>query len=253
MQLMQFLGFEVTTACNRGAEHAACPNRHPDRWKYCSSLEPMTNNQIVSVAETVYAGGFTGVVTFHYYNEPLMDWWRIRILTSRIRESVPQAKFLLWTNGDFLPTIPAHEIAGVFTTIVITNYAKRDLAFVSEFCDDVRTVGPDLDWRLHPPVTSPDNAVRCLRPHLEMVFDYCGNVRTCCNDWQGETSIGNIHDTPFEELWDRWKRLREAVAQTPMGEASPLRCLTCGTRYPNMSPFVPDAAQRTMQHLEENR
>lgn len=247
MNLTQLVCFEVTPYCNRGAEHALCPNAHPDRWLHSAGQRRMTNAQIVDVCHAMYGGGFDGWTAFHHYNEPLLAWPRIRNLIANIRVCVPAARFLLWTNGDLLPA-DLEELA-VFGKIVVSNYAGRDLSALHRACRDVTVLPGNLDWRLNPPRTGLDPEPHCLRPFLEIVFDYFGNVRTCCYDWRNETGIGNLHDTPFVELWQRWVTLRAALAAQPMQPTAPNRCLTCGTRYTQLAHYAPEVAARTLEFL----
>ena len=41
----------------------------------------------------------------------------------------------------------------------------------------------------------------CVKPFREFSIRWDGSIAVCCNDWRGEYKIGNIHDTPIEELW----------------------------------------------------
>jgi hypothetical protein len=208
----------------------------------------MTDDHIVEVATKMYSWGFTGMCCAHVYNEPLLAWPRFKTLIARIKESSPQARFLLWTNGDLLPT--AEELDGVFESIVVSNYAKQDLEWLRPLCKNLQVLPGNLDWRLNPPTTVPTREPNCLRAHLEVQFDYYGNMRGCCNAWRGEISVGNLHDTPFEELWARWLKLRDSISRNPMGPDAPDRCLTCGTRYLNFAPYVPEVAARVLKYLE---
>jgi hypothetical protein len=246
VNLTQLLSIEITPLCNRGSEHKACPNRHPDRWMHSAGLRPMSDHQIVSLVVEAHRMGFSGCVAWHVYNEPLMDWPRIQNVTKEIRLALPECKFLLWTNGDLMPD-DASAFVGVFQTIVITNYANRDFGFLSSACDDIRFVGPGLDWRLNPPHNNSD--APCYRPFLECQIDYFGNVRVCCNAWRGEVSVGNIHDTAFADLWSLWVAQRSAIAATPMSASAPQRCRFCGTRYTSMADYAHDAAARIKSHL----
>jgi len=251
MDKTQLLSLEVTSYCNRGMEHRACPNLHPDRWANSASNVRTTDDQLVGIAAAMYSGGFRGVVAYHFYNEPLSAWGRIQNLNRRILDASPNAKFLLWTNGDYFSGIPRDEIAGVFQTIVVSNYAKSDLSPYRDLAPTFHELPGNLDWRLDPPVSAPTGSPGCVRPFLEMIVDYYGNIHSCCMDWRGDIRVGNIHDTPFEELWRRWSAMRDSVARTPMGQEAPHRCLVCGTRYTQLARYVPEVAQKTIEYLEE--
>ncbi len=242
MNLTQLLSLEITEQCNRAYEHHACPAAHPGRWATVKSRVPSTDKQLAGVAIKALRMGFDGRIAFHYYCEPLCDWPRIQRVVKMIRDDRPDSKFLLWTNGDLFPA-DLSEFAGVFETIVVTNYAGRDLTPLSAVCGDVRELRHQLDYRLNPPVHE-GREPPCVRPFLEMIIDYCGNVRTCCMDWRGQSSIGNIHETPFDVLWDKWVTLRSAVASLPMGKDAPPRCLRCGTRYQTLANYADNVFRR---------
>lgn len=42
---------------------------------------------------------------------------------------------------------------------------------------------------------------RCAKPFRELSVRWDGNVAMCCNDWPGRYKIGNVFDTPLEEMW----------------------------------------------------
>ena len=105
MNLTQFLIFEICEQCHRGHEHTWCPNRHPERFARSAGRRPVTDDQIVAIVREAYGRhGFRGLVGWHYYNEPLCAWWRLRPLLARLQREVPGFASVLWTNGDQLPT-----------------------------------------------------------------------------------------------------------------------------------------------------
>lgn len=246
MQYTQLLAFEVTDLCNRGHEHKSCPNKNPLRWKYSRSSVPVPDEKVVEIALKMHSGGFKGCICFHHYCEPLMDWPRVKRLTTLIRTAIPESKFILWTNGDLFPE-DLTDYCDIFSGLIITNYANRNLDRLKAVCQNLYTVGPGLDWRVEPPKHS--GRERCVRPYLEFVVDYFGNVRPCCMDWQGELSIGNAQETPFEELWGRWVALRKQLSTPQMDIQSPIRCLTCGTRFNDVAGYVPEIAEEARRHF----
>jgi radical SAM protein with 4Fe4S-binding SPASM domain len=44
-------------------------------------------------------------------------------------------------------------------------------------------------------------ARRCAKPFRELSVRWDGNVALCCDDWKGEYKIGNVLETPLDELW----------------------------------------------------
>jgi hypothetical protein len=247
MNKTQLVILEISETCNRGSEHKLCPNAHPERWKHTAHRKPVPDELLVDIAVKAYAMGFVGMVAFHHYCEPLMEWPRLRRVIMAIRERAPQSRFLLWTNGDLFPD-DLSEFTGLFSMLCVTNYAGRDMARLSAVCKNIHLISTKLDWRLNPPPHY-GREPHCIRPYLEIIIDYFGSVRTCCMDWRGETSIGNVHDTPFDDLWKLWLERRDKLASTPMVEDAPQRCLSCGTRYIHLADYVPEVASVTRKHL----
>ena len=93
MNLTQFLIFEICEECHRGHEHTWCPNRHAARWAHSCGRRPVTDEQIVAIVRDAYGRhGFRGLVGWHYYNEPLCAWWRLRPLLARLQREVPASR-----------------------------------------------------------------------------------------------------------------------------------------------------------------
>lgn len=42
---------------------------------------------------------------------------------------------------------------------------------------------------------------RCAKPFREFNVRWDGNVAICCEDWQGQYKIGNVKETPLQDLW----------------------------------------------------
>lgn len=42
---------------------------------------------------------------------------------------------------------------------------------------------------------------KCAKPFRELSIRWDGNVSICCDDWRGEYKIGNVNDTPLDEIW----------------------------------------------------
>jgi len=233
LALTQMLEFELGTACNLGAEHAACPNRSPLRYAALDTSRPLDDDTIVKTAVCAYRElGFTGLVGWIYYNEPLLQAERMFVLMARIRAEVPAARFILWTNGTLIPA--DCEIYRVFEQIVITGYnaeSKRGLDHLAVRKISCRWVqDPALDNRLVD-IAPIDPAAPCLRPFVEFIIDNFGNTHLCCYDWQGKATLGNIHAEDFAAIARRWREQLPAIAGAKMNGQAPPACRRCGHRW----------------------
>jgi hypothetical protein len=233
VNLTQLLTFEVTDKCNLGAEHTRCPNMSPDRFPAARRMfGTMSDATIVETARAAYLDhGFEGLIAWHYYCEPLCDAGRMWELMGAIRDRVPQARFLLWTNGLLIPKPPSSRLAKFrqFERIVITDYSKRDLAPLLAALPQARVFPARLDARLDPPPTPPSSRP-CLRPFVELILDFYGNVHACCFDWRGAIGLGNVTMDPFPAILRRWRILRERIGGRQMRPEAPETCQRCWAR-----------------------
>jgi hypothetical protein len=239
MHLTQFLIFEICAECNRGQEHAWCPNRHPERFARSAGRRPVTDEQILAIVRAAYGRhGFRGLVGWHYYNEPLCAWPRLRSLMARIAQEVSAVRFVLWTNGDRLP--PDLGELRAFGQIHVTNYGGRDFSALQAGIPGVRVWPPTPDRRLAG--AGPESLRPCRRPFVEIIVDHYGNVHPCCYDWRGCVALGNVHDQPWSALLERWQAFRSSVSGPAMTQEAPAACRTCALRSDRIPDFVPEIA-----------
>jgi len=101
---LQLLVFEAGDGCNLACQHDKCPAHTGDRWG-ADPAAYLTDEQIIDAAVTCITDyQFSGLVCWHYYNEPMLYIDRILRLSQAIRERAPEARFGLWTNGTICPT-----------------------------------------------------------------------------------------------------------------------------------------------------
>ena len=180
--------------------------------------------------------GFRGLITFHYYNEPLESIDDILGLVLRYPGRVS-----LWTNGlkfhRYLNPIEKTIIEKAHD-VVVTRYEENEHleTVLAEYKDQGKVIFNyiDLDNRAdrnETPVFH-EGYERCGRPNWELITDYHGYVHLCCADYTGETKLGNIlTDNPFQVL-EQWNAYREHVLSLqPWSEETfdslPLPCKQC--------------------------
>ncbi len=233
LSLLQIIDFELGEKCNLGHVHDACPNLHPERFSLLNTEKQMSDELIIESAVTAYEKlGFTGLIGFHYYNEPLMQSKRLFRLAATIKGKVPKARFLLWTNGMLIPeNVDQYHI---FDQIVISGYnaesarGRDRLAAAGIKCSYADNA--QLDNRLQT-LEPKDKSASCLRPFLEMIFDTYGNTHICCYDWRGQGTTGNLNTQPIEELAVAWFKALPKIAGKKMGADAPEVCLNCSQRW----------------------
>lgn len=242
MRYTQFLIFEIGTECNLGDFHTKCPNQHGDRYRYVDTTRPMTDDLIVSMAVRMYREfGFRGLVGFHYYNEPLCQMARMFRLMDAIRQRVPEARFILWSNGTLLPSHQARFRQ--FEHIYLTDYSNLPGARVRK----LRQFGnvTVCRWELDDRLTAVRESVRstpCHRMFTEFICDYFGNVHLCCYDWRGLGFRGNVYNESLDSLVHRWQIIRNRLSGKSMSSVSPDSCLYCTHGGQAISSFDPTIA-----------
>jgi len=215
LSILSWLTFEINDECPLTAVHPECPRNH-DRWGDRDISRTLDTNSIIKFVDfCTREFGFSGLLTFHYYNEPLESMDDVYGLVLRYPGRVS-----LWTNGlrfhRYLNPIETTIIEKAHD-VVVTRYPEND--YLEETLAGyvgimkVRFQYIDLDNRAE----QSDNPVfhegyeRCGRPNWELITDYHGYVHLCCADYTGETKLGNIlTDNPYEVL-EKWNAHREHV------------------------------------------
>lgn len=231
MQETYLLTFEICTGCNLGIEHEGkCPNMRHDRYRSVDASQPLSDDKIVGLVEEAYKDlGFTGSIAFHYYNEPLVAKNRMLAIVHRIKETIPQATFVLWTNGELI-SAECSELA-CFNRAYITSYHGLDFERVKKVIPKVTVSLGVLDCRLD--AKGYRSSAPCKRMSTEFIVDYYGNVHICCVDWRGEVKVGNVRLEPFPLIVNRWCEIREQISGRRMRRNAPETCRRCLLRvYP---------------------
>lgn len=254
MNLTQFLIFESGRECNLGTAHDRCPNLHPERCKHCDTSAELPDERIVEVAAEAYGRhGFEGLVGFHYYNEPLAQRDRILRLTAAIRARVPDARFVLWTNGQLLPQEgPELDALSIFDKAWLTQYDGKNYKRILKAIPATKFLRWGLDQRAAPAVGK-DRREPCGRMFSEFVFDFYGNAHICCIDWRGEVRLGNVQREPFAEILARFQHVRDQISRAQMDPEAPRVCRRCNCRHGNVSDLVEEVAERGKAYVAQLR
>ena len=238
MRHTQFLVFEISPRCNLAERHAGrCPVSLADRYGTLDTSRPLTDELIIECCEKAYHQlGFQGRIAWHYYNEPMLSWDRLRTLIPRIKARVHEATFLLWTNGTIWPA-NLMDLA-VFRDIVVTDYDAQDFKALVQALPGTRIVAlhPGLDDRAL--CRSQYAEERCQRMFTELIIDHYGNGHLCCMDFRGACPLGNVWDAGFEQVVLNFLEIRDLVSRYPMSAAAPRVCWFCTHRMAQKAYWV---------------
>lgn len=251
MYLTQFLIFEAGPDCNLADKHPQCPNSDSARFANTAGRRPVTDDMILDTCRRMYRHyGFRGAVGWHYYNEPLLYADRVFPLMETIRAEIPEARFVLWTNGTMIPSAePGLDRLGAFDFAWVTNYDGADYSRIRRAVPNATIVRWGLDARKKP--GHANSNAPCGRPFSEFVFDCYGQAHLCCIDWRGECDLGNLHDDPLDRIVARFQSARAAVARGLTIDA-PEVCRRCEVRHARISSLVPDIATAARDAVRKN-
>lgn len=72
----------------------------------------------------------------------------------------------------------------------------------------------------------------CVLPWTQVYVDPNGDVRLCCNAWDDEGVLGNMVETPFEQVWncERYVQIRQSLLD---GRPAYKRCINCAALAEN--------------------
>lgn len=253
LEFTQYLGFEISNKCNLAVEHTKCPSLHPDRYGTLDTSRTLTDDIIKATAHSAYRDHkFNGAITWHYYNEPMLSWKRLKPLMTDIRKDISESTFHLWTNGECFPD----DLTGLelFSKIHITNYKHKNFQRIVDYMpiDTVQIKTMDvMDDRLIP-LTNED--LRCChRPFYELVIDYFGNGHICCSDYKGTSNIGNVWDNTLTEIVDRYVKIRTAIAKSPLQVTDLDICKWCTLKVYGLSNLVSSVYEHTLSAMSQGR
>jgi radical SAM protein with 4Fe4S-binding SPASM domain len=243
LPLFERLEIETQSHCNRSCWF--CPRVYDRSGAYLDAdgapvIVQMPTATIIDILDQAQAMGFDGLVSFHFYSEPLLDKRNAEFArAARARGMKPY----LHTNGDVLKNnddlcaivveLYAYVVVGLydyqtdgelqslkdfwgkklagvdlkFSTIgdVDAKSAKSMSIPRALVPTDRRIAVPDLTFKNGP----------CHRPLIRMFLRYDGEMCFCCEDMNADFALGNINSATLEQLWgsDRHQeRLADLVA-----------------------------------------
>jgi GTP 3',8-cyclase len=222
-QLTPLLLVEIETAapCNRRCRY--CPvSTHEAR------VGQMPAELFAKIISDLREMGFRGTMSFHFYNEPLLDD-RLESFIRLAHEELPETYLLLYTNGDALTverteSLFAAKLAHIRVSLhdattenrvgrlldgLEPKYAQRisPVRYYDQSLPlDNRCGSIELDsW-----VRLPDRGAGCHNI-TSMVIDWKGRVPLCCNDFLVANPLGDVNHASVKEIWERSRPLRQQI------------------------------------------
>jgi len=241
VQYTQLINFELAPSCQFSPLHAFCPARlrqKQDLWP----KERISTVEIVNAIFDLHKMGFRGFIGFHFYSDPMCSLNRIKEIVPVVKSQIKDQRFMLWTNAyNFIR--PRPDAADLFDVAVLSFYSEhsntqkqRAVKHAQEVCRSVGVHNETDDSRTDTSKLPDSEDTICLRPFTEMTFDATGEVRLCCQDWKGESCIGNLRKDGLTACVEEWIRARTNLfvgdnGYPEMHTKAPERCKFCKYRY----------------------
>lgn len=204
---------ETTSICNRKCNY--CPNStigRPDGY--------MDENLFYKVVDELSTLGFSGRISPHFYGEPLMDKRLVRFV-KYMREKLPKASIVLFTNGDLLTYDLFKELSDAgLDKFNISQHSEKPSATLVDTLNrlDGALVKNKIDF-----IKYYDNKMKLMnrggliRLDLQksikkqfycsmtsaLTIDYQGNCVLCCNDYLSQHVFGNLKNESILDVWNK--------------------------------------------------
>jgi hypothetical protein len=194
LNTMRFLSIEIGRECNLAKVHTQCPSGHPSRYLFGSKTQELTDDIIIDFWKWCrYEKDFRGMIMWHLYNEPTLEYERIIRLMNVIKTYDCGQAFKLITN-----TKPSIETYNIFDSVKFSDYSHKGF----ELDDRIFTAtGEGKPYSQVPPQGW---CGMCFG--WEMVIDNYGNWNLCCSDWRCEESMGNIFTDDWQSMFKLYER-----------------------------------------------
>ncbi|MDD5428463.1 MAG: SPASM domain-containing protein [Candidatus Omnitrophica bacterium] len=215
------LNIETSTCCTRRCSY--CPNSVYDR-SLLKNKQTMPEDVFKKVINELAEIHFTGRISPHSFNEPLMDE-RLADLIAYAHEKLPRAKLELYTNGDLLDTAILDRLytAGVRHYVItlhgtdeekksgmlkvgkLKEYIRQKkykiktniLIFHQDTPLDTRAGLVPVNVKRYP------GDVSCAYPINPLTIHANGKVVLCCIDYLEEVSFGNVQSERLMDIWNK--------------------------------------------------
>lgn len=190
--------FELSNMCGYSYKHEKCP------LSIEKSKKILPADIFYSSIDCLNKYNYTGGISFHRYNEPLMDP-RLIDFVKYAREKCPYSDIFILTNGFYLNQELLDELvsAGV-THINVTGYSREEFnrlanlkasipykVFESIFDDRLKL----YDWE-----KIKKEKIPCYQPLSDLIITRDAELGLCHFDWKCKYSFGNLKEQALDEI-----------------------------------------------------
>lgn len=206
--LFKAIEIETNTACNLTCK--TCPNKVTKR-----PFAELPFHVIEDILDGLARIEYSGIISPHFYNEPMLDK-RLDSILALARRQLPKAYIFLFTNFTLMTVDRYRKLFPLVDKFIVTI----DEPIIENAVDSVKnglsvSELEKLETRSiinKKALSNRAGAIRlknhkmkkrkrCSFPQDYMTIDASGNVHLCCNDYYGRAVYGNIIEKDFLTIW----------------------------------------------------
>jgi radical SAM protein with 4Fe4S-binding SPASM domain len=192
------VSIELSNICNYSVQHSNCPTH------FYEEKIVLPRRIILDIFKLLNQYNFNGQISFHLYNEPLIDP-RLFLLIIEAKRYCPNALTSILSNGFYLNQTIAEELVEAGLDLLsVTAYSDREFERLKAISVNVpyNVFMWPLDQRLSLYDYNGDvlKEVPCYAPLNEIIIRSTGDVGLCCLDWKSKYTFGNLYDHNIEEI-----------------------------------------------------
>jgi radical SAM protein with 4Fe4S-binding SPASM domain len=252
---------ETQTGCNRRCSY--CPNSF-----YTRKKNILPTQKIEQIIKELKIMQFTGQLSLHFYNEPLLDD-RICYIVSYIKKQLPKSNTLIYSNGDFLTKelflqLINYGVDKFLVTKQEENIGRHNLEWRFELPEQSRThlyyqtyEHTEINYTNRggslPDIGIPEKPLDlpCFLPDSTMTISATGNVVLCFEDYFETQIMGNVFEDNIYDIWTG-KSFSEARQYLNEGKRSnfPI-CDKCNNTEYSINSFFNYTQQRLKYDTEK--
>lgn len=238
--LFSIIEIEINSNCNLACSY--CPNADHNR---IESGE-MTKETFSVLMDQLKELKFEGIVSFHFYNEPLLCK-QLNYFVGELKKELPKVRLQIYSNGMFLNFERTTELFSLGVDyFVITKHEKIQANFIFDktyellneslkkrviykYFEDIElnnrggllphlSQNKEKDYSMFP----------CMIAKMFTVITLKGNVLTCYEDFNQEQVMGNIRVDTLRNIWfsSKYIKFRKELAKKRIDSSYEL-CRNC--------------------------
>ena len=244
--LFSYIEIETINRCNGKCEF--CPVNVNQRQRPYAKMSTELFHKIVDELSEI---GYSGEIHLFSNNEPLLDE-RIIAFSEYVKDRVPNAYIMIYTNGTLLTIEKAVALCKNIDLLVIDNYSSdgslpAHLLQIKEYSksDEVLSAKIVIDNKKPDSILSSRGGLApnkkkttllgvekgCIYPYRQMVIRPDGKCSLCCNDALGKYNLGDVNDDSLLNIWrsKEYQDIRRRMKEN--GRRALKLCDACDTHY----------------------